>query len=417
MSSQTASRIVLAKFAGTCKACNGAIKNGDRLLPSQTLTGAKGKAAFIHVACAEKESAGQPATNAAPVVQTAPAPAAHVYSASAPSELSVAKPITRQEFIKLLDEVMPTYDWDVDVSGDIKPINDKVNNVSTLVHHQLEEFRTQLNKVATFRTGGTSKIEVEVAKTPKVTLKEVPNAAFQKVLTLAANRMNIMLVGPTGSGKTHLAATIAKCLKLDFSFLSCSAGMSEGHLLGRMLPTGKGGSFEYHRSEFVRLYEEGGVMLLDEVDAGDNNVMLVINSAISNDVMSVPSRTKKPVAKRHKDFVLICAANTYGRGADRLYVGRNQLDEATLDRFRIGMVEVDYDQNVEASLCPNDELRTKLLTMRERIQTHGMKRFVSTRFMRDAHKMTLAGFTWQDVFTACTKGWTRDELAKMSDLV
>jgi hypothetical protein len=40
-------------------------------------------------------------------------------------------------------------------------------------------------------------------------------------------------------------------------------------------------------------------------------------------------------------FVCIAAANTFGTGADRQYVGRNQLDESTLDRFRIGQIELD----------------------------------------------------------------------------
>jgi cobaltochelatase CobS len=39
-------------------------------------------------------------------------------------------------------------------------------------------------------------------------------------------------------------------------------------------------------------------------------------------------------------------ANTFGTGADRQYVGRNQLDESTLDRFRIGQIERDYDSEI-----------------------------------------------------------------------
>ena len=80
----------------------------------------------------------------------------------------------------------------------------------------------------------------------------------------------------------------------------------------------------------------GGVFLFDEIDAADANVLLVVNSALANGRMSVPSRHDQPVAKKHSEFVCIAAANTFGRGADRVYVGRNELDEATLDRFRIG---------------------------------------------------------------------------------
>jgi hypothetical protein len=51
--------------------------------------------------------------------------------------------------------------------------------------------------------------------------------------------------------------------------------------------------------------------------------------------------------ERHKDFICIAAANTFGMGANRVYVGRNQLDAATLDRF----VPFDWpvDEELEAS--------------------------------------------------------------------
>jgi cobaltochelatase CobS len=162
------------------------------------------------------------------------------------------------------------------------------------------------------------------------------HAKFARVLKLAAARRNVLLVGPAGTGKTHLAQQVAQALGLDFAFISCSAGMSEGQLMGRLVPTGEGGKFEYLRSEFVRCYEEGGVFLFDEMDAADSNTMIVINSALANGHMAVPNRPESPVARKHPDFVCIAAANTFGTGADRQYVGRNQMDEATLDRFRIG---------------------------------------------------------------------------------
>ena len=52
--------------------------------------------------------------------------------------------------------------------------------------------------------------------------------------------------------------------------------------------------------------------------------------------------------KKHKDFCLIAGMNTYGMGANRVYVGRNQLDGATLDRFVV--IDWDYDEGFEASI-------------------------------------------------------------------
>src|SRR5438105_4005451 len=54
---------------------------------------------------------------------------------------------------------------------------------------------------------------------------------------LTAQRMETLMGGPTGCGKSHLAEQIAKALGLRFGSLSCSSGMSEGQITGRLIPT------------------------------------------------------------------------------------------------------------------------------------------------------------------------------------
>src|SRR6266567_2576690 len=175
-------------------------------------------------------------------------------------------------------------------------------------------------------------IVVKVADRPTVKMDGKVHEKFTEILDLAAQRMEILMVGPAGCGKSHLAEQIAKALGLRFGSISCSAGMSEGQITGRLIPTGEGGRFEYQRSQFVAFYEEGGVFLLDEIDAADANVLLVINQALANGHLPVPNRLANPQAKRHPEFVLLAAANTFGNDANRMYVGRNQLDDATMQR-------------------------------------------------------------------------------------
>lgn len=241
------------------------------------------------------------------------------------------------------------------------------------------------------------------------------HASLARVIRLAAARRNVLLIGPAGSGKTHLASQVAQALGLSFAHVSCSAGMSEGQLTGRLLPIGDGGKFEYVRSEFVRCYEEGGVFLFDEIDAADSNTLLVLNSALANGEMALANRPANPIAKKHPDFVAIAAANTFGTGADRQYVGRNQLDESTIDRFRIGQVEMDYDAEVEKALCPDDSLRSRLQGYREKIRVNRLRRIVSTRFLRDAFVMTQAGDSDGEIDSALFAGWSADEVRKVRE--
>jgi len=242
--------------------------------------------------------------------------------------------------------------------------------------------------------GGTRTIVVRDPVDPEGIDVGATHPAFRKVLELASQRLNVMLVGPAGCGKTYLAEKVAEALGLPFSSVSCSIGMSESQITGWLLPMGEGGSFEYVPAEFVNRYENGGVFLLDEIDAADANLLVVLNSALANGYLFLPQRTDKPKAVKHDDFVLIAAANTFGNGADREYVGRNQLDAATLDRFRAGVVMMDYDPSLEEALIPTDVLEWGR-KIRQRIRELGLRRIMSTRAMLDMAKMAKAyPYTW-----------------------
>jgi cobaltochelatase CobS len=278
------------------------------------------------------------------------------------------------------------------------------DRVQALISKALDEFASE---------NQTRTLTVQVADAPAVELEGRQHVAFGECLELAANRQEILMIGPAGCGKTHLASQVAKALGLRFASISCSAGMSEGQLTGRLIPTGEAGRFEYQRSQFVEFYEEGGVFLLDEIDAADPNVLLVINQALANGHLPVPNRIDKPQAERHPDFILIAAANTFGTGANRLYVGRNQLDEATLDRFRIGQVVMDYDRDLERGLLEDGGLLRRLWGIREKVQECGLRRVVSSRFVRKAAIMRAAGWSEEKILDKLTSGWTQDEKSKV----
>ncbi len=234
-----------------------------------------------------------------------------------------------------------------------------------------------------------------------------------KLLKLGAARKSALLYGPTGSGKSYLAEQAAEVLGLPFAFISCTSGMSEGKLEGRLLPTGKNGAFEYAISEFIRVYEGGGVFCLDEMDACDPNILLIINSALASKKMAVSNRPKKAYADRHPDFWCISTMNTLGTGADRLYPGRNKLDDSTLDRFRIGRLMIDYDLTVEEAMCPDAGLRMRLQDYRQAIRENVLERSISTRFLKDAYEMkTLHGFSDADIDESLFMGWRQDEINK-----
>jgi MoxR-like ATPase len=232
----------------------------------------------------------------------------------------------------------------------------------------------------------------------------------EMVLALVSQRLNVMLVGPAGSGKSTFAEFIAKACNLPFSANSCSAGMSESALSGWLLPVSDSGKFTFVAASFVHAYENGGLHLIDEVDAADPNTLVFINQAIANGRFYLPQRHENPIAIRHPDFVCLAAANTFGNGGDRMYVGREQLDAATLDRF--WMVEFGYDAAFEERLV-DDKILSWGRELRKKVADLKLRRVVSSRKLIEASKLSKAGVKFDKIKELFFAPWSIDERNKV----
>lgn len=249
--------------------------------------------------------------------------------------------------------------------------------------------------------------EMEFPKT------EMFHNGFNEVLKLAGAGLDIFLPGPTGCGKTHLAEQVARALGVAFGIVSGTGGVTETELFGNSTPNIATGETNYQATEFVTLYENGGLFLLDEADAMDANCLLKVNSAIANGYCTIPKRLSNPRAKRHPNFLFVMAANTWGHGATRMYCGRNKLDEATLDRFRAGTVPLDYDPAIERRLVEDQQLYRVLAGWRAKMTEHGVQRVLSTRFMIQARKLKALGYDTAGIAKKLTGGWTPGETEKV----
>ena len=189
---------------------------------------------------------------------------------------------------------------------------------------------------------------------------------FEKLSKYVQTKNNIFLVGSAGSGKTTAARNIAKALNIKFYFTG--AINSEYKLTGFIDAQGR-----IVNTEFRKAYEHGGLFLFDEIDASFPQAILAFNAALANDFMDFPDK-KVP---KHKNFYCIAAANTFGTGADRQYVSRNQLDAATLDRFITFNWEI--DETLEHELANNYEWVNYVQKARKAASKIGERHIISPR--------------------------------------
>ena len=235
---------------------------------------------------------------------------------------------------------------------------------------------------------------------------------YKKVFKELRTLKQVWLCGPAGTGKTFMASQISNAMDLPFASISCSAGMSEAHVLGRMNIKG-----QFLSTDFINIYENGGVFLFDEVDNADANVMTTLNSALANGKVSVPNRVDKPYATRHENAHIICASNTwgngYGTGQGATYV-REMLDSAFKDRFVAGKTFIDYDTDFEKKVTSKlPQLFTALTDLRANVQKYNLDKVVSTRaFIQGAQLMQGESYSLDKVMKNVLIDYTQEEKKK-----
>lgn len=173
---------------------------------------------------------------------------------------------------------------------------------------------------------------------------------FDKVALALRNRLPTFLYGPSGSGKSKMAEQIAEMLGLPYYSISVSYQTSVGTLLGYMDARGN-----YVRSLLREAYEKGGVFCIDEIDAGNQNVIMCLNAVTNQDVVGFPDG----MVKKHKDFIAIATANTKGDGSDLQYSGRERIDAALLARFV--KIKIDYDLDLERKMIEKSEYADEIM--------------------------------------------------------
>jgi len=244
-----------------------------------------------------------------------------------------------------------------------------------------------------------------ITKDKEITLGAEPrHKIFDEALSWLLSGEHIYLVGPAGTGKTHLGKQLATALELPF--LPMPQALTKYELSGYL-----DGSGIYRGTIFRQAVEHGGLLVMDEIDINGASAVAFANSVMANGYCAFPDKT----IEAHPNLKIMACANTFGRGATQDYVGRNPLDAATLDRF--AYLEADYDEDMERMLFGNTPWVQYIHQVRKATETLKLRHIVSMRSIARGQRGLDLNLPLEKVmFSSLWRGLDKDTINKIENM-
>ncbi len=210
----------------------------------------------------------------------------------------------------------------------------------------------------------------------------------------AANRMPMMLKGPTGCGKTRFVEYMAWKLKKPLITVSCHEDMTASDLVGRYLLDAEG--TVWHDGPLTLAVRYGAICYLDEIVEARQDTSVVIHS-LTDDRRILSLEKKNEVVKAHDDFQIVVS---YNPGYQSVL---KDLKESTKQRF--GAIDFNYpDPELESKIIVHEsgvdkKIADKLVQISERsrnLKGHGLDEGASTRMLIYAAQLITQGVPLED---------------------
>lgn len=166
--------------------------------------------------------------------------------------------------------------------------------------------------------------------------KPADQSIIHDAVIALALRKNILLKGPTGSGKTKLAETLSALFLQPMHSINCSVDLDAESMLGFKTIANEDGktSIEFVEGPVVKAMKKGHLLYIDEINMAKPETLPILNGVLDYRRMITNPFTGE-VVKAGNDFTVIAAINEG-------YVGTVPLNEALKNRFVV--IEVPYIQ-------------------------------------------------------------------------
>jgi len=174
------------------------------------------------------------------------------------------------------------------------------------------------------------------------------------------NRINVLLVGKTGTGKTHAARRLAYELQMPYMRVNANGAITPEDLIGQYIPDGNG-HFKWKDGVLTKFVRYGGIFILDEINAAPAEILFVLHSLLDDERRIVLTQKDGEVVKANDKFMFIATMNP---AEEAIYEGTKELNAALKDRFGV-VLYYDYDEAIERKIIKSEYVREVMKKLRE----------------------------------------------------
>jgi hypothetical protein len=192
-----------------------------------------------------------------------------------------------------------------------------------------------------------------------------------------ARRLNTMLIGETGTGKTASVRWVAYLLGVPYMRINLNGGTTAEDFIGQFVA--KDSEIAWSDGMLTLFMRAGGILVCDELNAAPADINMILNPVLDDERRLVLVQRDSEVLHSHPDFWFVSTLNPDGD-----YEGTKPLNHALRDRFPI-ILNFNYDPVVESRILTDPGLVELLYKLRHsdaintKVSTRTGKQFASNR--------------------------------------
>ena len=262
-----------------------------------------------------------------------------------------------------------------DVAKKLKKPEDKLYGKIRKIHQRmlLSKTKTTTQKVI---IGNSDEVEPSVTihkqvdmasyipKTDGYISRSIYGSSDVKIMELAyANKDFIIVIGETGSGKTHLVRHVAYKKKVPYFRVNMTGATTPDDLIGQWIPNPNTGDAKYiwQDGSLTTFMRNGGVFVIDEINMTPADITSMLHSITDDERRLVLTQKDGEVVTAHPDFWLVVTMNPD-------YEGTRPLNLALKDRFR--PINLEYNVTVERKLGVSEKMIEVATSLRKSDEIH-----------------------------------------------